>query len=262
MDRCIPCWFLWPDEHGSAWGYPRSGACTALLLCYFRLMRRMVEQPDILPQTRFVSWSPPFGNSLTGAITRFSMRTLLRSRQHRMILSFYLGIGITIVVGYVKATNRGLGSTTGNDQQFVPVCQHSDDGPDCPGIARGCFHSYFAFGELDYSRHASTICQGLPQGNPLVVADSGGGACHGQHCRLPAGRLSVASGAGAFLCDVLVGNPAGGECVCTHFPRYRSPALICPAKREFILPFGSASCFSYVCCTKQPSWRGGYCLVS
>jgi hypothetical protein len=94
-------------------GVSALGACTALLLCYFRLMRRMVEQPDILPQTRFVSWSPKFGNSLTGAITRFSMRTLLRSRQHRMILSFYLGIGITIVVGYVKVTNRGFGSTRG-----------------------------------------------------------------------------------------------------------------------------------------------------
>jgi hypothetical protein len=92
-------------------GVSALGACTALLLCYFRLMRRMVEQPDILPQTRFVSWSPRFGNSLTGAITRFSMRTLLRSRQHRMILSFYLGIGITIVVGYVKVTNRGFEST-------------------------------------------------------------------------------------------------------------------------------------------------------
>jgi hypothetical protein len=94
-------------------GVSALGACTVLLLCYFRLMRRMVEQPDILPQTRFVSWSPQFSNSLTGAITRFSMRTLLRSRQHRMILSFYLGIGITIVVGYVKATNRGFGSTRG-----------------------------------------------------------------------------------------------------------------------------------------------------
>jgi hypothetical protein len=94
-------------------GVSALGACTALLLCYFRLMRRMVEQPDILPQTRFVSWSPRFGNSLAGAITRFTMRTLMRSRQHRMILSFYLGIGITIVVGYVKAMNRGLGSTRG-----------------------------------------------------------------------------------------------------------------------------------------------------
>ena len=94
-------------------GVSALGACSALLLCYFRLMRRMVEQPDILPRTRFVSWSPQFGNSLTGAITRFSVRTLLRSRQHRMILSFYLGIGITIVVGYVKVTNRGFGSTRG-----------------------------------------------------------------------------------------------------------------------------------------------------
>jgi hypothetical protein len=94
-------------------GVSALGACTALLLCYFRLMRRMVEQPEILPQTRFVSWSPRFGNSLTGAITRFSLRTLLRSRQHRMILSFYLGIGITIVVGYVKVTNRGFESTRG-----------------------------------------------------------------------------------------------------------------------------------------------------
>jgi hypothetical protein len=94
-------------------GVSALGACTVLLLCYFRLMRKMVEQPDILPQTRFASWSPKFGNSLTGALTRFSMRTLLRSRQHRMILSFYLGIGITIVVGYVKATNRGFGSVGG-----------------------------------------------------------------------------------------------------------------------------------------------------
>ena len=35
-------------------GVSALGAFTALLLCYFRLMRRMVEQPDILPQTRFV----------------------------------------------------------------------------------------------------------------------------------------------------------------------------------------------------------------
>ena len=94
-------------------GVSALGACTALLLCYFRLMRRMVEQPDILPQTRFVPWSPQFGNSLAGALTLFSMRTLLRSRQHRMILSFYLGLGITIVVGYVKAVNQGLASTRG-----------------------------------------------------------------------------------------------------------------------------------------------------
>jgi hypothetical protein len=36
------------------------------------------------------------------------MRTLMRSRQHRMILSFYLGIAITIVLGYGKVTSVGF----------------------------------------------------------------------------------------------------------------------------------------------------------
>ncbi len=94
-------------------GFSALGGCLALFLCYFRLMRTMVEQPDIMLQTRSVSWSPRFGNSLTNALTRLSVRTLLRSRQHRMILSFYGGLGITIAVGYVKVTNRSFESAGG-----------------------------------------------------------------------------------------------------------------------------------------------------
>jgi hypothetical protein len=86
------------------------GACAALLLCYFRMMRQMVEQPDILPGARSIAWSPRFGSRLPTAITLLSLRTLMRSRQHRMILSFYLGIGITIVVGYAKTAMGGFGS--------------------------------------------------------------------------------------------------------------------------------------------------------
>jgi hypothetical protein len=93
-------------------GMSALGACTALLLCYFRLMRTMVEQPDILPQARLISWSPRFGGPLADALTRFSMRTLLRSRQHRMILSFYLGIGITIVVWHAR-TGPGASGPAG-----------------------------------------------------------------------------------------------------------------------------------------------------
>jgi len=105
-------------------GVSALGGCTALILCYFRLMPRTVEQPDIMLQTRSVSWSPQFGNSLTNALTRFSVRTLLRSRQHRMILSFYLGVGITIAVGYVKVTNRGFvsaGGTISNSFLFASI---------------------------------------------------------------------------------------------------------------------------------------------
>jgi hypothetical protein len=88
------------------------GACAALLLCYFRMMRKLVEQPDILPAARSRSWSPQLSDPLTNAITYFGLRTLLRSRQHRMILSFYLGIGITCVVGYVKLILGGFGTAS------------------------------------------------------------------------------------------------------------------------------------------------------
>jgi hypothetical protein len=88
------------------------GACAALLLCYFRMMRKLVEQPDILPAPRSIAWLPQLGDQLTNAITYFSLRTLLRSRQHRMILSFFVGIGITCVVGYVKIILGGFGSAS------------------------------------------------------------------------------------------------------------------------------------------------------
>jgi hypothetical protein len=71
------------------------------LLSYFRIMPRIVEQPDILPGSRGISWPLHAGDSLKNAITLFVMRTLLRSGQHRMILSFFSGIGLAIVVGYV-----------------------------------------------------------------------------------------------------------------------------------------------------------------
>ena len=84
-------------------GVSALGTCVALLSCYFRLMPKIAEQPDILPGSRWVSWSPRLASPLTEALTLFSIRTLLRSRQHRMIFSFYVGIGITIVIGYANA---------------------------------------------------------------------------------------------------------------------------------------------------------------
>jgi hypothetical protein len=61
-------------------------------LAYFRMMRKIVEEPDILPSARGLRWLPSFGNSFQTAIGQFSIHSLLRSRQHRMILAFYLGI--------------------------------------------------------------------------------------------------------------------------------------------------------------------------
>ena len=98
------------------------GAVAALLLSYFRMLPKIVEQPEILPGARSGRWVPRFGSSLNSAITFFSLRTLLRSRQHRMILSFYLGIGLAIVVGYVRTPFSRLGlAQTGIDIAFLLV---------------------------------------------------------------------------------------------------------------------------------------------
>src|ERR1700683_5299166 len=74
-----------------------AGAGVAFLLSYFRTLRKIVEEPDIVPGVRGVNWLPRFGNSLETAVVQFSIRTLLRSRQHRVILAFYLGIGFALV---------------------------------------------------------------------------------------------------------------------------------------------------------------------
>ncbi|HKE21375.1 MAG TPA: hypothetical protein VKB88_03235 [Bryobacteraceae bacterium] len=74
-----------------------AGAATAFLLSYFRTLRRIAEDPDILPGRRGIRWLPPFGNPLQTAIVQFSIRSLLRSRQHRVILAFYLGIGFALI---------------------------------------------------------------------------------------------------------------------------------------------------------------------
>jgi hypothetical protein len=74
-------------------------AIVALLLSYFRTLRRVVEQPDIVPAMRSSSFA--FGGSLASVVTLFSIRTILRSRLHRMILSVYIGIGLTIIFGFI-----------------------------------------------------------------------------------------------------------------------------------------------------------------
>ncbi len=78
------------------------GAATAFLLSYFRTIRKIVEEPDILPGSGGRRWLPRFGDSLATAIVQFSIRTLLRSRQHRVMFAFYVGIGFTFVILFLK----------------------------------------------------------------------------------------------------------------------------------------------------------------
>jgi hypothetical protein len=86
-----------------------SGAAVAFLLSYLRTLRKIVEEPDILPGSHGASWLPAFGDSLQTGIVRFTIRTLLRSRQHRVILAFYLGLGFAIALAYLKSLARREG---------------------------------------------------------------------------------------------------------------------------------------------------------
>src|SRR5260370_27577041 len=74
------------------------GTAVAYTLSYLRTLRRIVEEPDITPGLRRLVWLPGFGNRMQTGMGQFSVRTLARSRQHRMILTFYLGIGFALTI--------------------------------------------------------------------------------------------------------------------------------------------------------------------
>lgn len=73
-------------------------------LSYLRTLRRIVEEPDIVPGSRRWGWLPRFGNQAQTAIGQFSVRTLARSRQHRLILGFYLGIALAFTCFLLKGS--------------------------------------------------------------------------------------------------------------------------------------------------------------
>jgi hypothetical protein len=94
--------------------------CAALgvaLAAYFRMLPKLVEQPDLIPSVRRSVWWPAAVNTTQVAIFLFSARTLLRSRQHRLVVSFYVGVGGAAVLAYTRLALgegpvlHGLGAT-------------------------------------------------------------------------------------------------------------------------------------------------------
>lgn len=73
-------------------------AAAAFLVSYLRTLRNIVEEPDILPDSRRLHLPLTFGNSLETAVVQFTARTILRSRQHRVMLAFYVGLGLSIAI--------------------------------------------------------------------------------------------------------------------------------------------------------------------
>lgn len=83
------------------------GATASLFLCYLRTMKKTVEEPDLVPGARGWHWTPRFGSALQTAIVLFSVRSLTRSRQHRVIFAFYLAG----VLGFALSCLRDTPST-------------------------------------------------------------------------------------------------------------------------------------------------------
>jgi hypothetical protein len=87
-----------------------SVAAATLALAYRRNIRRIIEQPDIAPAdrsrpaTRIGSFlaAKLLARPIERAIMLFTARTIARSRQHRLLLAAYGGIGLAIALAYVK----------------------------------------------------------------------------------------------------------------------------------------------------------------
>ncbi len=83
-------------------GVSIAGAALSLLLCYARTMQRTVEEPDLVPGAGGLNWTPRLGSSLQTALVLFSMRSLTRSRQHRVTLAFFFSIVLAIALSTLR----------------------------------------------------------------------------------------------------------------------------------------------------------------
>jgi len=88
----------------------------AYTAAYWRSLRRIVEEPDIAPGVRGGIWLPRFGDSFRTAIVQFAVRSLLRSRRHRILLAFYLGVAFAMIIYFLKSpvSKEFTGGRVGN----------------------------------------------------------------------------------------------------------------------------------------------------
>jgi len=99
-----------------AWIGLAAAVCTtaaAYAASYVRTLRKIVEEPDIAPGLRY-AWLPRFGGLFETAIVHFSIRTLFRSRQHRMIFAFYLGVAFASAILFLNAPPELAGPSAGD----------------------------------------------------------------------------------------------------------------------------------------------------
>jgi hypothetical protein len=90
-------------------------AAVTYVLAWHRNIRRIVEQPDIQPGDRGRASSrlgrfaifKLFPGSIDRAIILFTARTIARSRQHRLMLAVYGGVGLPLGAAFIRSFLMG-----------------------------------------------------------------------------------------------------------------------------------------------------------
>jgi hypothetical protein len=102
------------------------GMVVSLLLCYKRTMKKTVEEPDLVPRKSRRGWMIPMGGSVQTAVVQLSMRSLARSRQHRVVYAFFLAIAFAVAVstmtGVVTSRHFQLVTTSFLMSTLVMLC--------------------------------------------------------------------------------------------------------------------------------------------
>ena len=102
-------------------------APATLALAYRRSLRRLIEQPDIMPSDRVRPLARLTAylaerlapRPLDRAILLFTARTLARSRQHRLLFAAYGGLGLALAMAYARSYLYGYAENPWN-QANVP----------------------------------------------------------------------------------------------------------------------------------------------
>ncbi len=115
-----------PLAERAVWALALASALAALsyVLAYQRGLRRIVEQPDIAPGDRsraasgLARWLSErlLPKSIDRAIVLFTVRTIARSRQHRLILAAYAGIALAIALASLKSYLYGTARVWGDTE--------------------------------------------------------------------------------------------------------------------------------------------------
>ena len=90
----------------NAWmglGLVALSATFVCLLSYVRILRQVAEQADVAVTTAPLVSLPAIGTPLQIVVVQFSVRTIVRSAQHRMILAFYWGIAFAVAIVFMKS---------------------------------------------------------------------------------------------------------------------------------------------------------------